>query len=299
MTYLNIPGGSDARASDKANRKIFVYSQPMLAGLVKLSFALYAGLAVGAASADEPETSWRLQGPAFSDHFSNMGAPAHGDGPTLNDGNNPLPSGTPPMLYSIETLGGTFSPYAGETANAFCDQVADSIQAQGIATGHPLSTLPEKVTPSQIVGNCLDLYKHPYQVPNHQWNQTNAELGIEYDRRFDTTVERFYAGSVVDSYYKPGVYLGAAYQWSLYRSNRFNVDAGATAMLWWRSVPNDDGSIRRRWLPVGLPVLSIEDKKLGIGTNLSFIPGIRSHGTQYSVDTLMLQVTWALPFIGK
>lgn len=91
-----------------------------------------------------------------------------------------------------------------------------------------------------------------------------------------------------------------------------------TAMLWWRTVARDlvppqlpaaerttalvatgdqslwTETLRRRLVPALLPVISIEDKNLGGGLNISFVPKIPMKGKVYSVNTLIMQMTWAL-----
>lgn len=159
------------------------------------------------------------------------------------------------------------------------------------------------------------------QGARRQWNQKNLELGTEYDVRNATakTVQRYYVGAVVDSFFKPGMYVGASYQKTFYDGPRFRVDAGTTAMLWWRTVSGDlvppqlpaaaegtaplvttgdqslwSETLRRRVVPAVLPVISIEDKNLGAGVNISFVPKIQIKGKVYSVNTLIVQMTWAL-----
>ena len=256
------------------------------------SLAVLIALAVSgtclAADGDEPAVTWRLQGPAFSYHFTNVGAPAHGS-ETLDDGNNILPTSLT-YLDSINGFGGSFSPTPGQTANSFCNSTTQAIGLQSTINWAPLSAQVLKTN----LANCLSFFQKPYQVPKHAWDQHNWELGLERDKRYADHVERAFAGAVVDSYYKPGLYAGEAYEWTLASTQHFYVDAGGTALLWWRSVPDATGDIRRRVVPVVMPALSIEDKKLGVGVNLTFVPAIRLNGTQYAVDTLIMQITWAL-----
>jgi hypothetical protein len=252
-----------------------------------------------AAHADEITTSWRLQGPAFSHHFSTELAPLRG-GEVKNDGMN-----IPPRVFK-------YSDYTpGDNTQEYCGKFAVAL----IGTDH----YPDLVSRARSL--CLDKLQVPYvQGAQRRWNQKNLELGAEYDIRNATTktVQRYYVGAVVDSFFKPGVYVGTSYQKTLYDGPRFRLDAGATAMLWWRTVAGEmvpaqlpvvetavplvstEGeslwieTLRRRVVPAVLPVVSIEDKSLGVGVNISFVPKIQIKEKIYSVNTLIVQLTWAL-----
>lgn len=225
----------------------------------------------GAARADDDATAWRLQLPALSHHLSTKSAPLRGGTPS-DDGENP-----PQFFY----IGYPYTP--GQSANQYCDDYAS--QAAGPASA------------GSVRAACLAQLRHPYVAGGkRRWNETNLGLGVEYNLRNPGTgvLRKYYAGTVVDSYFKTGAYAGTSYQWTLHYGPRLRVEAGASAMLWWRTVAEGDDQLRRRVVPLVLPVLSVEDRKTGIGANVSFVPRIQMHGQEYSVNTLILQFTWGL-----
>ena len=258
----------------------------------KFHFTAFAFSAIFSTTvhADDYQTSWQLQGPAFSYHFSNVGAPVHDV--TKNDGAN----------APLHALPGT-SLSEGDSTVDYCKKYgANTEGGQVFSNSTPQSVIDAAIKSGQEAtikarADCMNELLHPYKDGvASRWNQTNLELGLQYTQRDlqTKTVRKYFTGAVVDSYFKPGVYSGASYQWNLSEGERLRVDAGATGMLWYRMVAGRDAHLHRRLVPVVLPVLSIEDKRLGVGVNFSFIPKIRVNNLQYAVDTLVMQITWAL-----
>jgi hypothetical protein len=255
--------------------------------MMKTKFAIVAILSMGNAHASGeigPADGWSLHGGAITHHFSKSGAPEHGRSNVSG-----FDDRSSRLNMWIEDIGGTFFATPGDTTESFCADVVAKIRSRASSSG-------KSITAAQITENLAGCVAHfskmSHVVPAYDWNELNLGIGIEYERRFVSTIHRFYAGAIVDSYYKPGVYIGAAIQSAIYTSARINIDLGGAGMMWWRSVPRNDGSIRRRWVPALLPILSIEDRPSGIGAHISFIPGIRHKGVHYTVDTLALQLKY-------
>lgn len=256
--------------------------------MMKTKFAMLAILSMGNANAsgelELPVEGWSLHGGAISHHFSSAGVPIHGQ--TKIDGFNDRSS---VYFTYIEGFGGPFVALPGENSKTFCARVGSEIHARAASYGTAISSSQLGESQHDCVGHFAT---RDHSVPAYKWNEVNLGIGIEYERRFASTIQRFYAGIIVDSYYQPGAYAGAAIQSSIYTSGRIQIDLGGAAMMWWRSVPRNDASIGRRWVPALLPILSVEDLPSGIGAHITFIPGIRYKGTEYTVDTLAVQLKY-------
>lgn len=246
----------------------------------------------------DPVNSWKLLGPAFSYHFEKTGAPVVSNR-TLNDGGNAVSDKkllyvADPKFIDADKFGfvGHRIPFNkvadGENVNDYCHRYGNNIYP------NPPNQNVVNVK-NTIINMCKSELSEPYLVPVHEWNQKNLELGIERTSRYEDHVTRIFGAVVMDSYFKPSLLAGGAWQQTLYENDRFIIDAGATAFLWYRSIPNTKtGEISRKVVPAFLPVLSAEDKKNGIGINLSFIPAIKINRIQYTVNTLMLQFAWTI-----
>jgi len=208
---------------------------------------------------DPITSSWRLLGPAVSHHFSTVGSPVTGT------------SFTPSPLTAL--------------TGGHCSNLLDP--AQFVKTSGAPATAAER---AGWVSECTKGIAHD----RHGWQQTNLGIGAEYDRRDSSSVARYYAGYVVDSFDKPSIYAGNSYQWTLLNKGRVRLDAGFITMAWFRSIAGSDAVVRRQLILAALPMVSIEDKKSGLGLNLSFIPKISYHGRQYTVNTLTAQLSLAL-----
>jgi hypothetical protein len=125
---------------------------------------------------------------------------------------------------------------------------------------------------------------------SHGWDENNYGLGLEYDRRDSGSVGRYFGGWIRDSFGNPSFYLGSAYQWTWLNSGRIRVDAGFITMLWRRTIENSNGDEKMHVVLAGLPMLSVEDKKTGIGINFSFIPKIAFAGER-TVNTFTAQLS--------
>gem|GEM_PF-4982049 len=124
-----------------------------------------------------------------------------------------------------------------------------------------------------------------------RWHGNNPALGLELTRRYEDHSAKFFAGVVRDSYGENSAMAGVAGLWPLLKGGRLRVDAGIAGMLWYRTV---DDTYARRLVPLALPVLAVSDRETGIGFNASITPATKYRGVQYSVATLMLQMTFQL-----
>lgn len=234
-----------------------------------------------------PVVSWSILGPAFSKHFSTSTAPVVGS-TVLNDGGNLMKVGqsTAIVYYTPEGNQHFIQYFAknGQSANSYCNQFYDDAKAK---SGGVYSS-------GSFVKECVDLFKRPYNVPIRRWNQNNFELGFEEEKKYSDHIEKMFFGAAIDSYYKPSIFIGFARQKNYFDGGRVNIDAGLTIFLWYRTVPDADGILRKILVPGMLPILSITDKKSGVGVNLMFVPAIRFREVQLTVNTLMCQMAWSI-----
>lgn len=124
----------------------------------------------------------------------------------------------------------------------------------------------------------LSGFTHHFQGTHRRahpsWNETNTGIGLQYDpdagapQRWATV---WSVGEMKDSYDVIGPYAGVA---RLYRLNegRIRVRLGGGAFLAWRALDWDN---QRRLTLLVMPVLSVEDKKTGLGFNVTGSPSIR------------------------
>lgn len=161
------------------------------------------------------------------------------------------------------------------------------------AIGHDLY---QGITPEQaaaISPASFECRGTPIKVQQKGWTNVNPAIGLERrTTRYGDYAAKEFVGIVKDSYGRPSAMIGAARMWLLFEG-RIRIEAGVTGLLWYRTIGQwSDGSFDRKLVPLLLPVLSVDDKASGLGLNFSFVPGIRYHGTEYSVPTLMLQTTY-------
>lgn len=222
-----------------------------------LSPAAVAGISVPANTLPDPiNTSWRLLTFAASHHMSTVGAPVTGV------------SYTQSPLVAID--GGN------------CTNLLDPKMYPPGSAGK----IPTAAQRASWVSDCQQGVPHY----SHGWDENNYGLGLEYDRRDSDSVGRYYGGWIRDSFGNPSFYLGSAYQWTWFNWDRIRVDAGFITMLWRRTIVNSNGDEQMHVVLAGLPMLSVEDKKTGIGINFSFIPKI-AFGGERTVNTFTAQLS--------
>ncbi len=101
---------------------------------------------------------------------------------------------------------------------------------------------------------------------NRRWSEEHPGIGIEWrDRRNDGTVLKYSTGIVRDSFSVWGGYAGVSWQKELYASTTWRIDAGATALLWYRALKFEGSP---ELVPGVAPVLSLEHVPTGVGVNV-------------------------------
>ena len=247
--------------------------------MTKLHFtAIIAGLfAAGAAQADQYQTGWKIQGPAFSKHLN---------------GQDVAP------VRSVQDV--TTTAYDLDkpiTVTSFVNGVQSTgpMRVGDFCTFVPGTTDAQREACLQANGGATTTTK---QVKRRKYNEVNLELGAEYNRRSLETghVQKFFGGVVKDSNFRWTGYLGAAYQVPVVETDSWRIDAGGSVMLWRRSILQPGGeNVKMRWVVVPLPVLTIENKHWGVGVNVSYAPKMKIGGNVINAaDTVMLQMVWSL-----
>lgn len=110
--------------------------------------------------------------------------------------------------------------------------------------------------------------------PGRRWNENNTGIGLEWRSPVGTNgwTNKTTVGLMRDSHGKWGGYGGYAWQYRLVDGASWQLDAGAGAFLFYRTVKFDG---KLKLVPGVLPVLSIEHKPSGYGMNVLFVPNVK------------------------
>jgi hypothetical protein len=130
-------------------------------------------------------------------------------------------------------------------------------------------------------------------IPGKRWNEFHDGLGLSRTDVRDSFVLRAFGGFIRDSFDKQGLYFGAAASLRLIDRD-IALDIGIAPMMLYRTTRFDSatrGKAPHRWIPVALPVASIEHRATGIGAHISLLPG-GNFGKEMSFPALALVQFW-------
>lgn len=150
-----------------------------------------------------------------------------------------------------------------------------------------------------------------------EFTEFNPGLGLEWTWRDpQNRATKAYGQVVRDSYGKASLMVGAGYLWPI-NQGRWQVDAGFTGGLWWRSQmkfrnqtatfqPCDPlgppcapasyttrrSEVTMKLVPFVFPVLTVSDRVSGYGLNVALVPRVTS-GERIinSTNTVLVQLT--------
>lgn len=218
-----------------------------------------------AAIADEPQSEWRVLGPAYSKHFGNDGAAVTKAGSSTQECKS-MYEHRSSQFVSTTLLAGPFSVIGRDESGNY------------IYATHPA-----------YIQACETVV-----VPDERgWHGNNPSIGLELTQRFEKYSNKFLASYVSDSYGSPSVMLAAGRLWPMFDFGSVKVDAGLVGGLWYRTVLSSDDLVVRRLVPFVLPSMSITDEYTGLGLNVGLAPRLSVHGyTANRTTTLMLQATY-------
>ncbi len=150
-----------------------------------------------------------------------------------------------------------------------------------------------------------------------EFTEFNPGLGLEWTWRDEQDrATKAYGQVVRDSYGRTSVMVGAGYLWPI-NPGRWQVDAGFTGGLWWRSEmkfrneiatfqPCDPlgppcapanyttrrSEVKMKLVPFLFPVVSVSDRVSGYGLNLAFVPRVTlGNRIVNSTNTVLVQLT--------
>lgn len=159
-------------------------------------------------------------------------------------------------------------------------------------------------------------------IPAKKWNQLNAAIGLEISKRDDAGRTLVFVNAVRDSYYKPGLMLGAGRAWGVEFASgeNFEVEWGVSAGIWNRHVmqkmingryqlctnhsiygrncqmvsywQSKVAQTTRKTIPFILPFVSVTHRDSGVGVNLSIIPKIKIGKYGNNTTTVVAQATY-------